>query len=91
VVIWENIPMPELAAEFQIQIDESIAPELERILTDRGLPTDGSSADAADETGTNADDDRRNGGKSGSNKNKKKKKNKKNKKGKGDNDRRRGG
>ena len=49
VVIWENLPQPGLAEVFQEQIDNSIAPELRRILKDRGHEVDDALADAADD------------------------------------------
>ncbi|MCB9846848.1 MAG: hypothetical protein H6814_00395 [Phycisphaeraceae bacterium] len=41
VVIWNNIPQTGLAAAFQDQMDYEIAPEIRRVLTLFGLPTDG--------------------------------------------------
>lgn len=41
MVIWDNIPQPGIAEAFQELLDYRIAPEIRRILTDMGLPTDG--------------------------------------------------
>jgi len=41
IVIWDNVPNSSRAADFQDQLDYELAPEIRRILTSMGLPTDG--------------------------------------------------
>lgn len=64
VVIWDNVPQPGVAEIFQEQIDNSIAPEMRRILADRGIEidnplsnTDGSTDDAVAGADQESDND----------------------------------
>jgi len=66
VALWENIPQPHIVEMFQQQFDETIAPEMCRILAERGFDVDEDVLagagdgweDPTDEEGAGEDDDR---------------------------------